>query len=432
MNSDTNPETQPGVGVLAALAPVAFLTFLLVSAVVLFGDATTGGPAQIALMLSGILAGLIGMRHGIAWTDLESATAISVSRAMPAVFILLMVGALIGVWMLSGTVPFLIFWGLQIIAPEVFYFVSVLICAIIAVSVGSSWTTASTIGVALIGIAAAAGLSVEMTAGAILIALIYFAFASFNAATELEEGRITAISTALSDNYDLSFWALLPALVTIGMAVLRMPAFLALFSGTVVGALVYLAGTSDESMGLAVAEVIWATTANGYEAATGHAELDDLLSRGGMESMLNTIWIALTAMFFGGMMDKSGCLGVMVRYLVMGVKSGSNLMQRAGLTALGTNVIASDQYLAIVLPAQMYREQFKSMELKSRNLSRVLEDYGTTTSPLVPWNSCGAFMAGTLLVSTFAYLPYCVFNIMSPLISFAYAMFNFKVESFDD
>ena len=467
---------QPGI--LTATTPVVVLVIALGSAVALFGDATTGGPAQIALILAGIIAGLIGIRHGISWVELEKATAISVSKAIPAVFILLMVGALVGVWMLSGTVPYLIYWGLQIIAPEIFYVATVVICSIVAVSIGSSWTTAGTVGVALIAIAAAAGMSVEVTAGAIisgayfgdklsplsdttnlapavsgselfehiqfmlwttipaiLVALVYFAVASMNAAAELDQERILSISNAIEQNYNLPAWALLPALVTLGMAVFRQPAFLALISGVITAAIVavfiqpsVMIGPEGDAGGLAALKNIWLTAANGYESSTGHEALDSLLSRGGMESILPTVWLILSAMFFGGMMEKSGCLRTIVRYMLIGVDSGGSLMRRAGLTSLAANLIASDQYLAIVLPAQMYAEKFNEMGLKAKNLSRVVEDYGTATSALVPWNTCGAFMASTLGVGTFAYLPYCIFNLASPVISFLYATFNFKVE----
>jgi len=471
---------QPGL--LYALTPVVMLVISLGTAVALFGDATTGGPGQIALMSAGVVAGLIGIRHGISWVDLEKATALSVSRAMPAVFILLMVGALVGVWMLSGTVPFLIYWGLQLIAPEIFYVATVIICSIVSVSIGSSWTTAGTVGVALIGIAAAAGMSVEVTAGAIisgayfgdklsplsdttnlapavagaelfehiqfllwttipaiLIALVYFSIASLNAAAEMDQERITSISNAIQENYNLPFWVLLPALVTLGMAVARIPAFLALISGVLTAAIVgvltqpaVMLGQDGEASALSALKNIWLTAANGYEASTGHEALDDLLSRGGMESILPTVWLILSAMFFGGMMEKSGCLRTIVRYMLIGVDSGGSLMRRAGLTSLAANLIASDQYLAIVLPAQMYADKFKEMGLKPKNLSRVVEDYGTTTSALVPWNTCGAFMASTLAVGTFAYLPYCIFNLASPVISFLYAIFNFKIELIDE
>ncbi len=465
-------------GLIMALMPVLVLVVTLSGAVALFGDSTTGGPGQIALILAGIVAGFNGLRQGISWHELEKATAVSISRALPAIFILLMVGALVGVWMLSGTVPYLIYWGLQLIAPEVFYVATVLICSIVSVAIGSSWTTAGTVGVALIGIAAAAGMSVEMTAGAIisgayfgdklsplsdstnlaaavtstelfehirylmwttvpaiLIALIFFTFQSFHASASMDEEKIVSISDAIAAHYNLSLLALLPALVTLGMAITRQPAFLSLLAGVVVAALSGLMSqsamtTAPEGMSVAVFALknIWQTAANGYVATTGHAGLDELLSRGGMGSMMSTVWLILSAMFFGGMMEKSGSLRILVRYLVRGVDSGAGLMRRAGLTSLGANLIASDQYLAIVLPAQMYGEKFGEMKLKSRNLSRVLEDYGTTTSALVPWNTCGAFMASTLAVGTLAYLPYCIFNLASPVVSFTYALFNFKVD----
>ncbi len=477
MSEETN---QPGFPL--ALTPVVLLIIMLGTSVALFGDSTTGGPGQIALLLAGITAGIIGIRQGIAWGELEKATAISISRAMPAIFILLMVGALVGVWMLSGTVPFLIYWGLQVIAPEIFYVATVVICSVVAISIGSSWTTAGTVGVALIGIASAAGMSVEMTAGAVIsgayfgdklsplsdttnlaaavaetelfvhirylmwttvpaiaCALVFFAFASVSAAAELDEQRIISISNAISENFNLSAWLLLPVAVTLGMAVFRQPAFLALLAGTLVAAVTGLlaqpevmVGQEGESPALSALKNIWLTAANGYEASTGHADLDNLLSRGGMESMMSTIWLILTAMFFGGMMERSGCLRSIVRYLVLGVDSGSSLMRRAGVTSLGTNLIASDQYLSIVLPAQMFADKFREMELKTKNLSRVLEDYGTTTSALVPWNTCGAFMASTLGVGTLAYLPFCIFNLMSPIISYSYALANFKVEAIGD
>jgi len=480
--NDTQNNTPSLPPLYLALAPVIFLVATLGTSIVLFGDSTTGGPGQIALLLAGITAGAVGVKQGVNWTQLEKATALSISKALPAIFILLMVGTLVGIWMLSGTVPFLIYWGLQIIAPEIFYVATVIICAIVAVSIGSSWTTAGTVGVALIGIAAAAGMSIEVTAGAIIsgayfgdklsplsdttnlaaavsetdlfehiryllwttipaivLALIFFAFKSYNNASEIDPAQIASISLAIRENFNLSIWLMLPVLVTLGLAVLRRPALVALLAGTIAAALVGLLtqpammnADGSDSFTLFALKNIWITAANGYSATTGHTQLDELLSRGGMASMLNTVWLILTAMFFGGMLEKSGCLQVLVRYLLLGVTTGGGLMRRCGLTSLGANLIASDQYLAIALPAQMFSEKFKEMELKSKNLSRVLEDYGTTTSALVPWNTCGAFMASTLAVGTFAYLPYCIFNLASPVISYGYSLFNFKVERIDE
>ena len=355
-----------------------------------------------------------------------------------------------------------------------FYAATLLICSIVAVSIGSSWTTAGTVGVALIGISAAAGLSVEITAGAIIsgayfgdklsplsdstnlaaavsetelfehirylmwttvpaitLAFVVFLVISMTQASDMDEAKIVAISHAIDDSFNLSIWTLLPALVTLGLAVTRKPAFLSLFSGVLVAIVVavwqqpgLLAGAGDFSG----VRLVWNVAATGFTADTGLASLDDLLSRGGMNSMLGTVWLILSAMFFGGMMERSGSLAVIVVYLLKGVNSGASLMRRAGLTAMGANMIASDQYLAIVLPAQMYGSEFRAQHLASRNLSRVLEDYGTTTSALVPWNTCGAFMAATLGVGTLAYLPYCLFNLFSPVISHAYTLANFKAE----
>ena len=473
MSENTNPP-----GILLALTPVVFLVFSLAAAVALFGDGTTGGPGQLALMSAAVVAGLVGVKGGATWHELEVAAAGSIARALPAIFILLMVGTLVGVWMLSGTVPFLIYWGLKIIAPEIFYAATLLICSIVAVSIGSSWTTAGTVGVALTGISSAAGLSIEITAGAIIsgayfgdklsplsdstnlaaavsetelfehirylmwttvpaitLAFVVFLVISMTQASDMDEGKIVAISHAIEKGFNLSLWTLLPAVVTLGMAVTRKPAFLSLFSGVLVAIVVavwqqplLLAGATD----FHAVKQVWNVAASGFVADTGLASLDDLLSRGGMNSMLGTVWLILSAMFFGGMMERSGSLAVIVVYLLRGVDSGASLMRRAGLTALGSNLVASDQYLAIVLPAQMYGNEFKDKKLASRNLSRVLEDYGTTTSALVPWNTCGAFMAATLGVGTLAYLPYCLFNLFSPVISHAYTLANFKVEYEDE
>jgi len=246
-----------------ALIPVIFLIITLGTSIILFGDSTIGGPAQIALLMAGMSAGAVGVKYGVNWSQLELATAVGISKALPAIFILLMVGTLVGTWMLSGTVPFLIYWGLQIIAPEIFYVATVIICAVVAVSIGSSWTTAGTVGVALVGIAAAAGMSIEVTAGAIIsgayfgdklsplsdttnlaaavsetelfehiryllwttvpaiaIALVFFAIKSYSNAAEIDQAQIVSISTAIEQNFSALFPSLrsekaLPALVGI-------------------------------------------------------------------------------------------------------------------------------------------------------------------------------------------------------------------------
>jgi len=469
MTTDTGPRV-PATAL--AVMPIFALVLMLGGSIYMFGDGTTGGPGQIALIIAGVLAGLVGVLSGHTWNDLEIGAAKSIQRALPAIFILLMVGTLIGLWMLAGTIPYIIYYGLQLLIPEIFYIAAVLLSAIVAISIGSSWTTAGTVGLSLIGIAQASGLSVEITAGAvisgayfgdklsplsdttnlaaavtatelfehirfllwttipaIIIALVVFGYFSFTAAANIDESRIQSISTAIAASYNLSPLLILPLVVTLGLAGFRKPAFTSLMIGAATAALVALVTQPDlVNQNGGALETTWRVAANGFSANTGNAVLDDLLSRGGMESMLNTVWLIIAAMFFGGMMDKSGSLAVLVRYLLLGVTSGSALIRRAGMTSLAANLITSDQYLAIALPSRMYADKFRDMNLKSKNLSRALEDYGTVTSVLVPWNTCGAFMAATLGVATQDYLLFCVFNLASPIISYFYAVFNFKVE----
>lgn len=457
-----------------AVMPLVALITMLGTSIYLFGDNTTGGPGQIALMVAGVLAGLVGVIGGQTWQDLEKGAAASITRALPALFILLMVGTLIGLWMLSGTIPYIIHFGLQILVPEVFYVAAVLLSAIVAISIGSSWTTAGTVGISLVGIAAASGLSVPITAGAVIsgayfgdklsplsdttnlaaavtttelfehirfllwttipalfVALIVFGYFSATAGAQIDESRIDNISRAIEESYSLSPLLLLPLIVTLGLAAFRKPAFTSLLIGAATAGLIALVSQPQLFTDNALI-IIWSVAANGFEAETQNAALNELLSRGGMESMLNTVWLIIAAMFFGGMMETSGALKVMTRYLLIGVDSGAALVRRAGMTSLAGNFVTSDQYLAIALPSRMFADQFSAMNLKTKNLSRVLEDYGTVTSVLIPWNTCGAFMAATLGVATQDYLWFCVFNLASPVISYLYTVFNYKLEPIED
>ncbi|MFT7685589.1 MAG: NhaC family Na+:H+ antiporter [Candidatus Azotimanducaceae bacterium] len=460
-----------------AVFPILLLITMLGGSVALFGDSTTSGPGQIALIIAGVAAGVVGLLNGHSWGDLEKGVSESIQRAIPAIFILLMVGTLIGLWMFSGTIPYLIYWGLQILVPQIFYVATVLLCAVVSISIGSSWTTAGTVGVALIGIAAASGLSPTVTAGAIIsgayfgdklsplsdttnlaaavtetelfehirfllwttipamaIALVFFTYYSLTSVAEIDESRITEISTSIKATYNLTHWLIIPLLVTLSLAAARQPAFTSLLLGSLAAAVIGLTTQTQalEADGfIGVIKSIWLIAANGYTSFTGNEMLDSLLSRGGMDSMLNTVWLIMSAMFFGGMMEKSGALSVIVRYLLMGVDSGGSLIRRAGLTSLGANLVTSDQYLAIAIPSRMYSQKFIDMKLHSKNLSRVLEDNGTVTSVLIPWNTCGAFFAATLGIATSDYLLFCVFNLASPLISLAYSLANFKIEPLD-
>lgn len=475
MSDQTHIDTVPNVRLIEAVIPIILLVLLLAAAVASFGDETTGGPAQIALIACGMVAAGLGLRKGLKWQDLETAVVQSVGRAVVAILILLSVGALIGVWMAAGVIPTIIYYGSQVLDPSIFYVASLLVCALISVAIGSSWTTAGTVGVALIGIAAAMGLSVEMTAGAIIsgayfgdklsplsdttnlasglsgtdlfthiafllwttvpsfiIAILFFSVATMMMGDITPESQIEALRQNIAATFNVHPVLFLPLLVMLVLGVRRVPAFLAIFVSTLIGAVLGGVFQDVDAMGwldrvLAQIQVYWLAAASGYEAASGNAVLDDLLSGGGMSSMLTTIWLIVSAMFFSGMMERTGMLQRILVSLLLLFKKDGALVAGAGMTAMATNVIASDQYLSIVLTSRMYADEFKKRGLDPVNLSRAVEDAGTVTSPLIPWNTCGAFMAATLGVSTFAYLPFCIFNLASPMISLIYAMIGFKI-----
>lgn len=476
MSENTELHSVPEIRLIDAVIPIILLIVLLAGAVASFGDDTTGGPAQVTLILCGMVAATIGMRRGVSWDQLEKAVVQSISRATVAILILLAVGALIGVWMAAGVIPTIIYYGSMVLAPSIFYVATLLVCAIVSVVIGSSWTTAGTIGIALISIAGAMGLSVEMTAGAIIsgayfgdklsplsdttnlasglsgtdlfkhiifllwttvpsfgVALIFFAGATMMMGDAMPVSQIVALRETIDQTFSVSPALFLPLLVMFGLGINRVPAFIAIFASILTGAL--LGGLFQDgavgATGLAAvtgqAKVYWMAAATGYESSSGTALLDDLLSGGGMSSMLTTIWLIISAMFFSGMMERTGMLQRILVSLLSLFKKDGSLVAGAGMTALATNAIASDQYLSIVLTSRMYADEFEKRGLDPVNLSRAVEDSGTVTSPLVPWNTCGAFMAGTLGVPTLAYLPYCIFNLVSPLVALIYASTGFKV-----
>jgi len=465
-----------------ALLPVGFLIVLLTSSVVMYGSDSSYGPNQVALMLSGLFAATIGMRLGFTWKELQQAMVKGVSLAMGAVFILLVVGALIGTWIMAGIVPTMIHYGLQILNPTVFYAACCVICAVVAITTGSSWTTASTVGVALVGVAAAFGLSLGVTAGAIIsgayfgdklsplsdttnlapamvgadlfmhirhmlwttvpsvtIALIVFVILGFvRTPVAGEAAGLDTMMQSLEASFNLGWYLLIPLGVVLFVIYKKIPAFPALLIGALLGGVfavifqqdVVLAFVGDTSLstGLALTKGFWTALFAGFEANTGNSELDDLLTRGGMSSMLNTIWLIISAMMFGASMEKTGFLKVIAARVMGMAKTTGSMIATTLATSISMNVIASDQYISIVVPGRMFRAEFERRRLHPKNLSRVLEDSGTITSPLVPWNTCGAFMAAALGVPTLAYLPYAVFNYVSPLISATYGFTGFSIE----
>jgi NhaC family Na+:H+ antiporter len=466
------------------MLPILVLIGLLASSVYLFGDGSSSGPNQLALILAAMIGALLGWRNGYSWKEMQQGIVHGISLSTGAILILLMVGALIGSWILSGTVPTMIHMGLSILSPAWFYAAAVVICAVVSLATGSSWTTAGTIGVALIGIATVQGLHLGLAAGAIisgayfgdkmsplsdttnlapamagtdlfthikhmawtttpsiLIAIALFAGAGLWLGGATDAPEIAAMQTQLATQFNVGWVMLLPAVVVITLVVRKVPAFPALLIGALTGsvfailfqrdAVLRFVGETDLSSALALVKGAWTALFDGYTSTSGNAALDELLTRGGMSGMLNTVWLILTAMTFGAVMETTGMLQRIAAAILSSVRGTGSLIAATIGTAIGMNIVASDQYIAIVLPGRMFRAEYKRRGLRAKNLSRALEDGGTLTSALVPWNTCGAFMAGTLGVATFTYLPFAFFNLINPLVSIIYGFTGFTIEKLE-
>ena len=544
MNSE---KRQPSM--LDALIPILSLIMMLSASVYFYGSDSSYGANQIALILGAAIASLVGFKNGYSWEEIEKGISSGIATAFGAILILLMVGALIGSWIISGTVPTMIYFGLQILDPSIFYVAACLICALVSISIGSSWTTAGTVGVALVGIAAGLDMSLAVTAGAIisgayfgdkmsplsdttnlapavagtdlfshirhmiwttgpsiLIALVLFAFIGLTRDSSEQPANLGSTVSVLQEQFNISAWALVPLLLVFILAFKKVPAFLTLLIGSLVGGLfavllqpdtlnrtveasryscsavslnsqidgcevkmvnqsqqlitfglklkdesiieselafdaptkpsafIAQVGDKEESISLEtrsnfanMVDAVWRALFAGYESNSGDAAVDKLLSRGGMGSMLNTIWLILTALTFGAVLETVGLLKKVVESILKLVRGTGSLVASVIGTCVTTNIIAADQYIAIVLPGRMFRAEFKRRGLDPKNLSRTLEDSATMTSPLIPWNTCGVYMAGVLGVPTLVYLPFCFFNIASPFISIAYGIMNIKI-----
>lgn len=463
-----------------ASIPIIFLIFLLAMAVNFFGDNSSYGPNQIALMLSMGLAIIIGLKNGFSWADIEKAIIHGISLSMGAILILLAVGALIGTWLLSGTVPTMIYYGLQILNPDWFYAAACVICGIVAMSIGSSWTTAATIGVALIGISQGLELSAPITAGAVIsgayfgdkisplsettnlapavagselfdhikymlwttipsisTALLLFLVLGFSESTSASNNAIADLNQALAMQFNLSVWNLIPLVILLALAIKKTPAFPAIAIGALIGALwafifqqeliLRLAGENVDLL-TANITVIWTALFDGVIIETNQPELNDLLSGGGMSSMLNTVWLIMCALSFGAVLEHLGMLRKFVESILKTVKSVGSLITSTVLTCIGTNVMTADQYIAIVMPGRMFKEEYQRRGLHPVVLSRTLEDSGTITSPLIPWNTCGAYMYSVLLVNPLDYIFYCFFNLINPVLAIVYGFIGFKIK----
>ena len=444
----------------AALIPIFFLVAaLFVTISILKQD------AHIPLIGAAAVAAAVGLAHGHRWTAIHEGMISGISLAMGAILILMIVGTMIGTWISGGIVPAMIYYGLKLLSPGIFLLATLIICSIVSLGTGSSWSTAGTVGVALIGVGQGLGIPVGMVAGAIvsgayfgdkmsplsdttnlapavagtdifshvrhmvytttpsyLIAAVLFGILGLRfAGGHIASDKIAVISQTIQANFHINPLLMIPPVLVIVMVVLKIPPLPALIGGSLLGA-----GFGMAMQGRSLAEVV-TTAKSGFVSATGVPLVDELLTRGGLDGMMSTVALIICALSFGGIMEKTGILKTLAEALLKNVRRTGSLIAATIFSCIGMNTIASDQYMAIVIPGRMYRSAFLKRGLHPKNLSRCLEDSATLTSPLIPWNSCGAFMGATLGVSPLVYLPFAFLNLANPIISIIYGYTGFTI-----
>lgn len=451
--------------------------------VMLFED-TLAGANQIALLLAAAIAGVIAIRLGFKWDDVRKKIVSTIGSAMPSIIILLLIGSLAGTWMISGVVPAMIYYGLDIISPKLFLFTAVIISAIVSVSTGSSWSTIATIGVALLGIGKAIGIGEPIVAGAIIsgayfgdkmsplsdttnlapamagtdlfthirymtfttvpsmvITLIAFLAIGFSYDFSAATVNVENVKIAIEGTFNTSFLLFLVPVILLTVIILKTPPIPALFIGTLLGgifAVIFQPEIINQVSGITENYAkssyysVMQSMFGDVSLTTPDEAVNDLLSTYGMRGMLDTVWLILSAMIFGGVMESAGLLKRITQPIIKYAKSTGSLVASTVLTSIFFNVTASDQYIALVVPGRMFRKTYQDKGLKPEVLSRTLEDSGTMTSVLIPWNTCGATQSRILGVDTWAYAPYAFFNIISPLMTILFAYLNIKIRRFTD
>ena len=482
--SETKIEDQKIIGnkelnIWEALFPVFALVAMLAYNVFVFGDDALSGSNQFVLLLGGAVAAFVGFRNKVSYKVMIEEVAENIKSTAGAILILLMVGALAGTWLISGVIPAMIYYGLQVLNPTIFLAACLIICAVISIATGSSWTTSATVGIALIGIGEALGISLGMTAGAVLsgayfgdkmspmsdttnlapamagtdlfthikymalttvptviITLIIFIIIGFTLDTN-GEADVGVLLTDVNKAFNITPWLFLVPVIVIALIVKKTPPLIALLAGTILGgifAIIFqpevvtqITGATELTFVAAYKGIMQAITVK-TSVATENAALVDLFTAGGMSKMLGTIWLILCAMVFGGIMDAIGALARISAFMLSLFDSVFGLFASTVFTCIGLNFTASDQYLAIVVPGKMYAKAYADKGLAPENLSRTLEDAGTVTSVLIPWNTCGAYHSGVLGVSVFDYAIYAIFNWLSPFMTLIFAAFKIKIK----
>lgn len=417
------------------------------------------------------LACIIAMLNGYKWSYLQSAMINKISSSMEAVLIFITVGMLVAMWISGGIVQAMIYYGLKILSPQIFLVASCLLCAIVAIATGSSWTTAGTIGVALMGIGVTMGISAPMVAGSIISGaylgdkmsplsdttnlapamagaklfdhighmvwtvtpsliislVIYFILGLGVDTSSATTADIEALQQVLKDNFNLNPLLFIAPAIVIIMAIKKLPALASIFIGAMIG-MIFVPIFQGGSLADAACYELYA----GYVSETGNAFVDDLLTRGGIESMFYSTSLCLIALAFAGVLEGSGMLTVLCQKLLRIAKTNGLLIMLTLFTCILVNLLCADQYISIVLPGAMYKEEFENRRLKAKNLSRCLEDAGTLSSPLIPWTTCSAYMQGALGVSTIAYAPFAFLNWICPIVSMFYGFTGISIEKMTD
>ncbi len=464
-----------------ALVPVAVLVAMLAGGISIFGPDAILGASQVSLLVAaGVCAVLSRWMDGTSWKTIERGIRENVGEVAGAILILLLIGAISGTWMMSGIVPALICYGLKIISPKVFLLTACVLCALVSLLIGSSWTTIATVGVALLGIGRAEGFSDAMTAGAIisgayfgdkisplsdttvlassinrvdlfvhikymmlttgpsiLITLIIFTILGLSHGGA-PSSQMAVYSEVLSRQFHLSPWLLLVPALTGFLIWKRFPAVAVLALSAAAAALAAVIAqpevvarigakvTQGSPLRVGFAGVL-EMVADSVTLETGNLDVDKLVSSRGMTGMLGTVYLIICAMCFGGCMQASGMIGELAGMLSPLTRSRTGLVGSTVLTGMTLNALVSDQYLSIILTSNIYRDSYKKGGYEPRLLSRSVEDSSTVTSPLIPWSSCGMTQATILSVSTLAYAPFCFFNILSPLMSTLMALLGWKI-----
>lgn len=480
-SSDENNEkviSNQNLSIGAALIPVFALVGMLAFNVFVFGDDALGGSNQFILLLGGAVAAIVGVYHKVDYKSMVEEVSQNIKSTTGAILILLMVGALAGTWLISGIIPTMIYYGLQLLNPSIFLAACVIICALISVATGSSWTTSATVGIALVGIAKALDISLGMTAGAILsgayfgdklsplsdttnlapamagtdlfthirymtfttvptiiITLIVFVIIGLNLDAD-GSANIEPILSSIESSFHISPWLFIVPIVVIAMIIVKTPPLIALLIGTLMAAVAAIFFQPELVLMVSGAETLDFTS--GYkgiltaittdiEIPTNNELLRDLFAASGMAGMLSTIWLIICAMVFGGIMDAIGALAKISEALLNLFHTTFGLFASTVVSCLALNATASDQYLAIVVPGKMFSKAYRDRNLAPENLSRSLEDSGTVTSVLIPYNTCGAYHSGVLGVPVVDYFFYAIFNYLSPFMTLIFAAFRIKI-----